>query len=250
MDTRLQRTVLENFADIVHRSYESRSLKPLLFSPPKEVWQGVRLLSQLPTLHCELDDSEDGRYVRAGIGRKTRVRMAMKLPATYEQFVNGHDRANNLRKSLRRGAKAGLSFSKCDLPAEREEIWLQILSRRGSRKPEDDVATMTDHGSTLVGRDFEDNLLGAAHLVTSASTCVLARLWTVSTDRSKELTTLTRYGLNAFAVRSAIEAGASALLLTGGYLAAPRGLRTYARNSGYSPFRITVSYAQPNRPEM
>ena len=78
---------------------------------PRVVLQGFRELSHIAPLTCQLDHSLEGRIIRASLGNWLQLRYAQELPDSFDTFLAHHGRANTLRKSMRKAAKAGISCS-------------------------------------------------------------------------------------------------------------------------------------------
>ena len=139
------------------------------------------------------------------------IRFAMKLPATFDDFVASHNRANNLRKSMRRADRAGISFAIVEDVRERAEVLTKVLNAWG--RPDDLPEGLSpDIGTHMVALDSDGHPLAMAILLHSGPTAQLALL---AVDKGHQSRSVIRYALTAFAIRVAIERGADVLLLTG-----------------------------------
>ena len=228
---------LEGLLDVNYRVRTHGTVTPLREVRPRLVWAALRELRRLPELVCHLDYSAQGRWIRGSLG--TRIRLAMELPAGYEAFLARHERANNLKKSMRRAAKAGIVCEVIHDESERSKVLVDVLTRAGDPDPLRNLSSVMGLkpalGTHLVARGPNGRPLSVGIVLISSTTAQLALL---RADPSAGSTTVVRYALNAFAVQVAIESGAETMLLTTGYLSAPPGLRVFARNTGYHPRRL------------
>ena len=231
---------LDRCADVLFQTRANRSVRPILESP-SALWHGLRAVPAVAEIHCAVDHSDVARYIGNAFGR-SRVGFAMDLPATYDEFLASHDRANNLRKSIRRAAKAGIVCSLAQGTARDDPKLLRLV-----RKSESTGAPSGFARSELMAHNAAGTIVGLGIMLTYQSTALIVRLTLCNRgDDPGSITasesTMVRYALNAFAVRTAIESGARILLLQGGLFNTPPGLRVYAQRAGYSPRRLRVTY--------
>lgn len=234
---------LRELARVVNSVRVERRPKALRGLRATLLFRCYRELRTLPPLRIELDDSDSGRLIRAELGI-TMIRFAAEVPNTFEEFVASHNRANNLRKSMRRAEHAGISFAVVDGRQERATLLSTVLAAWGT--PDDFPGGLTpDVGTYMVARDPDGRPLAMAISLSSVSTTQLAFL---VVDRSYASRSVVRYALTAFAIRVAIEGGAKAVLLTGAAFSATLGIAVLANNSGFHPRRILMRWdmAHPN----
>ena len=227
---------LDRCADVVFEARTTRSVRPIL-AAPSVLWHGLAAMPAISDIHCELDDSRAGRYIRKAFGRLG-IGLAMELPASYEDFLTSHDRANNLRKSIRRAAKAGVVCSVAQGTARGDPKLVRLV-----RKAEAAGMPAGIDRTELIARNAAGTIAGLAVILTSRSTALIVNLTLCNRGDAPGMvtpaeSTIVRYALNAFAVRTAIDAGARCLLIQGGLMATAPGMRVYAQRAGYSPRRL------------
>jgi len=235
---------LGELARVVDTVRVQRAPKALLGLRPELIRLSYRELRALPVLHIHLDDGEQGRLIRAELGIGM-IRFAMKLPATFDDFVASHNRANNLRKSMRRADRAGISFAIVEDVRERAEVLTKVLNAWG--RPDDLPEGLSpDIGTHMVALDSDGHPLAMAILLHSGPTAQLALL---AVDKGHQSRSVIRYALTAFAIRVAIERGADVLLLTGAAFSASPGICILAKNSGFHVVRILLDWDMRNTNE-
>ena len=234
---------LGELAGVVEGIRLQRTPKALRGLRPELLRRSYRELRALPELRVHVDDCRQGSSVgcrqrlliraELGIGM---IRFAMELPASFEDFLASHNRANNLRKSMRRAVRAGISFAVVEGERERTEAFNAVATGWAGQLPD---GIGPDIGTLLVALDLEGRPLATAVLLRSGSTAQLALL---VVDRGCGSRSMVRYALNAFAIRVAIESGARVLLLTGAVFSTPPGIRVLAINCGYRARRILLDW--------
>jgi hypothetical protein len=198
-------------------------------------------LRAIPPLRISVDDSELGRKIRAELGIWM-IRWAMELPASFDQFMASHERANNLRKSVRRVQRAGISFRVLDGRRERAAVLATLLTAWGGGQLPDGLGP--DIGTHMVALDSHGRPLAVAIMLESGRT---AQLPFLVVDRSWHSRSAVRYAMNAFAIHVAIESALDVMLLTDTPLYASSGIGVLATNCGYRARRILLDWDVRNR---
>jgi hypothetical protein len=230
---------LGELASVLDRVRVERTPKALRGLRPELFWRSYRELLAIPPLHIQLDDCRQGRLIRAELGIGM-IRFAMELPASFDDWVASHNRANNLRKSMRRASRAGISFAIVEDERGRAAVLTTLLRGWGGQLPD---GIGQDVGTHMVALDPEGKPLAAAISLKSGPTAQLAFL---AVDHGAPSRSMVRYALNAFVVQVAIESGAEAILLTGAAFSALPGTRVLATNCGYRARRILLDWDMRN----
>lgn len=240
---------LDALLDSLHQMRDHRSVDDFRSFRVGLIWRSLAELRAIPPLQIGLDDSMMGHRIRDLLGRpRGALVWAMQLPDNFDHFVASHERANNLRKSMRKAAREGISCGTVESESRRDAVlstvhsdWSLPRHWEGGDQVNPDYHRVSSDwrlGTVLVAQDRQDLPLAAGIMLQSGSTALLGHL---AVGRSHAHRSVIRYAINAFAVKVAIENGASTLMLNGGYLGTRPGVRTLAINTGYRPRRLVIA---------